>query len=222
MRAFLQRVDRFLRNADAADASPGRLFREQLPMIVAGGLLYGAIMGSYRGLDSDGWKQMCLSAVKVPVLFFVTFLLCLPSFYVLNVLAGVGRDFGRVLRALLSFQSVAAVVLAALGPITWLMNISTGHYGFIVFWNGVMFAVASAVGQWRMGQRYRALIAANHRHRQLWWTWMWLYWFVAIQMAWVLRPFVGDPTKPFQILRAEAWGNAYVEVAKLVGRICGW
>jgi hypothetical protein len=213
MRRFLLMIDRFLRAEDAAG------IREQLPLIVVGGMLYGVIMGSYRGLDSDGWKQMCLSGVKVPMLFFVAFLLCLPSFYVLNVLAGVGRDFGRVLRALLAFQSLAAVVLAALAPLTGLMNVSTGHYGFMVFWSGVMFAVASVVGQWRMGRLYRVLIAANHRHRPLWWTWMLLYWFVAIQMAWVLRPFVGDPTKPFQLLRAEAWGNAYVEVAHLVARV---
>ncbi len=190
-------------------------------MIVVCGALYGAIMGSYRGLDGDGWKQMLLSATKVPALFFVTFLLCLPSYFVLNVLAGLRDDFPKVLRALLSFQSLAAVVLAAFGPISWLMNVSTANYGFIVLWNGVMFAVASLLGQWRMHRLYRLLIAANPRHRVLWRVWMVLYWFVAIQMAWVLRPFVGDPTKPFQLLRPEAWGNAYVEVVTLFCRVWG-
>lgn len=190
-------------------------------MIVIGGALYGAIMGSYRGLDDDGWKQMLLSATKVPALFFVTFLLCLPSYFVLNVLAGLRDDFPQVLRALLSFQSLAAVALAALGPITWLMNVSTADYGFIVVWSGIMFAVASLLGQWRMHCLYRLLIAGNPRHRVLWRVWMVLYWFVAIQMAWVLRPFVGDPTKPFQLLRPEAWGNAYVEVLTLISRVGG-
>jgi hypothetical protein len=213
MRRFLLSIDRFLRVEGDAGV------REQLPMIVVCGAFYGAIMGSYRGLDGDGWKQMLLSASKVPTLFFVTFLLCLPSYFVLNVLAGLRDDFPRVLRALLSFQSLAAVVLAALGPITWLMNVSTANYGFIVLWNGVMFAVASLLGQWRMRRLYRPLIATNLRHRAMWRVWMVLYWFVAIQMAWVLRPFVGDPTQSFQLLRPQAWGNAYVEVVALIGRV---
>jgi len=33
---------------------------------------------------------------------------------------------------------------------------------------------------------------------------------VAIQMAWVLRPFIGSPGNPVQFFRAESWGNAFV------------
>jgi len=33
---------------------------------------------------------------------------------------------------------------------------------------------------------------------------------VAIQMAWVLRPFIGSPGNPAQFFRAESWGNAFV------------
>ncbi len=191
-------------------------------MIVLCGAVYGAIMGSYNGFVGDGWKQALLSASKVPVLFFVTFLLCVPSFFVINALAGLHADFGRALNALLAFQSLASIVLGALGPITGLMNVSTANYGFIVLWNGVMFVVASLLGHWRMRQQYRPLIAGNPRHRLMLRFWTVLYWFVAIQMAWVLRPFVGDPKKPFQLFRPEAWGNAYVEVARLIGRVTGW
>jgi len=89
----------------------------------------------------------------------------------------------------------------------------------MVFWSGAMFAVATVCGQWKMNKLYRPLIAANARHRPLAIMWIALYWFVGIQMAWVLRPFVGDPHSPFQILRRQAWGNAYVVVADLVWRV---
>ena len=56
----------------------------------------------------------------------MTFLLCLPSYFVLNVLAGLREDFPKVLRALLSFQSLAAVVLAAFGPITFMICVLGG------------------------------------------------------------------------------------------------
>jgi hypothetical protein len=41
-----------------------------------------------------------------------------------------------------------------------------------------------------------------------------LYVFVAIQGAWVLRPFVGAPGLEPSFLRAELWTNAYVVVAR--------
>jgi hypothetical protein len=46
-----------------------------------------------------------------------------------------------------------------------------------------------------------------------------LYGFVAIQMGWVLRPFVGNPDQPTGFFRAGAWSNAYVEIAEL---LCKW
>jgi hypothetical protein len=215
MRRFLQAADDFVRDERVPTV------REQLPMILLCGAVYGAVMGSYRGLDADGGKQILLSATKVPVLFLVTFMLCLPSYFVLNVLAGLRDDLPQVLRALLAFQSLAAIVLAALAPITALLNVSTTNYGFVVVWSGIMFAIASLLGHSRLRRLYRPLIAANPRHRVLLRGWTILYWFVAIQMAWVLRPFVGDPAKPFQLLRPKAWGNAYLEVINLLTRVLG-
>jgi len=48
------------------------------------------------------------------------------------------------------------------------------------------------------------------------WTWLGLYVFVGIQMAWVVRPFVGAPGQPVQFFRAASWGNAYEVVLRLV------
>jgi hypothetical protein len=58
--------------------------------------------------------------------------------------------------------------------------------------------------------------ARNRRHRVLLRTWLVVYAFVGIQMGWVLRPFVGAPGMPVQFFREEAWGNAYVIVARMI------
>ena len=47
-------------------------------------------------------------------------------------------------------------------------------------------------------------------------AWLVLYVFVGIQMAWVLRPFVGNPGSPVAVFGEGAWGNAYVVVGRLV------
>ena len=48
------------------------------------------------------------------------------------------------------------------------------------------------------------------------WTWLAIYIFVGIQMAWTLRPFIGDPGLPVQFFREHSWGNAYEVVAQLI------
>jgi len=40
-------------------------------------------------------------------------------------------------------------------------------------------------------------------------------------MAWVLRPFVGQPHSSVSFFRPEAWGNAYVELVHIALRAIG-
>ena len=79
-----------------------------------------------------------------------------------------------------------------------------------------MFGIAAFTGQWLLRRRYRRLIAANPRHRRLLRIWLIIYAFIGIQTAWVLRPFIGNPGMKVQFFREEAWGNAYVEVARKI------
>jgi hypothetical protein len=227
MPEFFSAVDRLLRGEGEFSPAPPlpdvehAPVRTQLLIIALFGAAYGAVMGSYGGLAGDGWKQAVVSAVKVPFLFSVTFALCLPSFFVLNALAGLAQDFRRVLNALLAFQAIAALVLSAVAPITFLFNVSTDFYHFMILWNGVAFGVASLTGHATMRRLYRPLIAGNPRHRQLYRVWMFLYIFVGIEMGWVLRPFIGDPNLPVQFFRRGAWGNAYGEVIRILLSVFG-
>ncbi|MHC4470828.1 MAG: hypothetical protein ACYS99_07670 [Planctomycetota bacterium] len=65
-------------------------------------------------------------------------------------------------------------------------------------------------------RHYRALIVKDPRHRFGRLSWVVLYVFVAIQLAWVLRPFVGNPSLPTRFFREEAWDNAYVVVVNKI------
>jgi hypothetical protein len=160
--------------------------------------------------------QSLYSALKVPLLVGVATVVCIPNFYTVNTVLGLRADFPLAMRAILSAQVTVAVVLAGLAPLTAFLYASIGEYGLAVAANGVMFLVAALAGQVTLSRRYRALIAANPRHRLGRAAWLTLYIFVAIQMAWVLRPFIGDPSLPTRFLRSGAWGNAYVEVARLL------
>jgi hypothetical protein len=179
------------------------------------GLLYGAVMGSYPGPHGPRALQMVYSALKVPLLLFVTFLISLPSFFVLNTLLGVRSDFPHVLRALLAAQAALTIVLAALAPFTVLWYLSVANYNLAILFNALMFGVATIAAQTLLRRHYRLLIATNPRHRTLLRAWLVLFAFVGIQMGWVLRPFIGLPTAATQFFRQGAWGNAYVELVRI-------
>jgi hypothetical protein len=185
--------------------------------ILAGTLVYGAAMGTF-GLRP---LQILYSALKVPMLACVATIIGLPSFFVLNTVLGLSDDFGAACRAVLAAQASFAVVLASLAPFTILVYLSTGDYATATASNGIMFLVATLGGHTTLSRHYRALIERNPNHRIARTAWLLLYVFVSIQMAWVLRPFVGAPTMRTVFFRPDAWGNAYVEVAGVIGRVLG-
>jgi hypothetical protein len=200
-----------------AVAEPRANWRFLISVILAGTVIYGAAMGSF-GLRP---LQALYSALKVPLLVGVATLICLPSFFVLNTILGLRSDFAAACRAILAAQASLAVVLASLAPITIFGYVSSGDYPFATALNGAMFLVATVGGHTTLARHYRVLVARNPRHRAARLAWLLLYVFVSIQMAWVLRPFVGAPSMRTAFFRESMWGNAYVEVASLIARVFG-
>ena len=215
MTALLHQADALLRPGNRQLVRA----RTHVLVLILFGLAYGALMGLFWGYDEAPRPlQAAFSATKVPLLLILTFVLALPSFYVLNMLMGLGGDFAEALRALLATQAGLTVVLASLGPFTLVFYASTDNYDAAILFNALMFGIASLAGQRLLGRFYGPLIARDGRHRTMVRVWIVLYAFVGIQMGWVLRPFIGDPEKPTTFFREGAWGNAYVEVwQKAVG-----
>jgi len=212
-----------LRQADAAlrvgSARPGGLgppvelsLRSRLGLILIFGLFYGAVMGAYGARP----LQMLYSGLKVPLLLAVASLLSLPTFFVLNTLFGLRKDFPRVVGALFSAQAGLTVILASLAPITAFVYVSGVSYQPAILFNALTFGAASVGAQAILRREYRDLIAGNPAHRLMLRAWLVTYVFVGIQMGWVLRPFIGDPIQPVQFFREDSWTNAYVAVAEII------
>lgn len=197
------------------DAYGIRFLTQLAAAIILFGLLYGAVMGTFGGVAGERWQQVVFSALKVPLLLMVTFAIGLPSFFVLNTLLGVRDDFGEALGALVRTQAALTLILASLAPYTALWYLSSGNYQAAILFNGAMFAIASFAAQIVLRRLYQPLIARQPRHRALLRLWLILFVFIGIQMAWVLRPFVGDPDLPTTFFRQGSWSNAYVAIARM-------
>jgi hypothetical protein len=226
MAAWLTIADDILRRASWTTLPSGAMrgLTRLIGCLVVFGLLYGATMGTFRGLagESQWVRQIAYSAVKVPLLLLATFLISLPSFFVLNTLLGLRGDFNQAIRAIIATQAGMAVILASFAPLTLLWYASSANYNSAMIFNGIMFAAASLSAQWLLREYYRPLIARNPRHRWLVWGWVFVYALVAIQMAWLMRPFIGSLEKNVEFVRPEAWDNAYVIVFRLIARALGW
>lgn len=179
---------------------------------------YGAVMGSF-GMFYGGSKwQVPYAAMKSPMLLGITFGLTLPSFIVINLLFGLGRDLRDVLHAMLSTQVAVSITLLSLAPLTLVWYLSVPRYESAILFNAAMFCTASVAAQRPLKARYRPLLERNPLHGKLLRVWIFVYAFVGIQMGWVMRPFIGQPGKPVEFLRPEKWDNAYVIVSRMVWR----
>jgi hypothetical protein len=203
MNALWRRADAILR---------GRPGARSWQLVLGCGLAYGSVMGAF------GWRpgQMAYSAIKMPLLLMATLLLSLPSYFVLNTLLGLRSDFAAAWRAVVASQAGLTIILLSLAPLTAFWYASSANYRSAIFFNALMFAVASVGAQGMLHRSYRPLIERDPRHRWLLRTWIILYAFVGIQMGWNLRPFIGTPDEPVRFFRGGAWENAYVIVARMI------
>jgi len=223
MIAWFQQSDRLLRGCWQAQerSSVGATLGWLAGFVLICGAGYGAVMGSFGGITGDRVWQMAYSAAKVPILLLGTFWICIPSFFVLNTVAGVRSDFRKVLQALLGAQATLTVLLCALAPFTALWYFSFSNYHAAVLFNGFIFAVASFSTQLSLRRAYLPLIQRHTIHGLLRRAWLVLYVFVGMQLGWLLRPFVGQPSCAVELFRSDTWGNVYVEILRHMQSMLG-
>jgi hypothetical protein len=151
--AGLRELDRILRGeltqvsslrVGGINVAAGRLS----VVIVAMGMIYGICMGTFTLFrpKSPHAMQILASMVKIPLLFYLTLLVTLPSLYVFNALVGSRLTLGTVVRLLVASLGVMVAVLASLGPIVAFFSVSTTSYPFMVLFNVIVCSISGALG----------------------------------------------------------------------------
>src|SRR5450432_1209755 len=155
----LRRIDWLLRGkSKLAGLST---IRQTTAILLVAGCWYGAVMGTFGGLSYWRLPQIIYSSVKVPLLLFLTFVLSLPSFFVLNSLLGLRGDVRQAIRSVAGAQASLILILASLAPFTGLWYISGADYHSAILFNAGTFAVASVGAQLVLRRSYRPLIQRN-------------------------------------------------------------
>lgn len=117
-------------------------------VIVLLGMLYGLCTGSFAMIRTGGeaYMQMIASAIKLPLLFFLTLAVTFPSLYVFNALIGTRLSMLSALRLLIAALGVMLAVLASLGPIVVFFALSTKSYPFMLLLNVATSTIAGILG----------------------------------------------------------------------------
>jgi hypothetical protein len=198
-------------------------------VIVILGMVYGICMGTFALFRMKGphaW-QIVASMVKIPLLFYLTLLVTLPSLYVFNALVGSRLTLKTVVRLLIASLGVMVAVLASLGPIVAFFSVSTTSYPFMVLFNVVVCGVSGGLGLSFLLQTLHRLSVVEARPpampesegqelaesvgpldplenrvlgkhvKTVFQLWVIVFALVGAQMGWVLRPFIGNPDLPF-------------------------
>jgi hypothetical protein len=186
------------------DAGQRRGLNPLLALLVA--LLYGGY-GVSMGLFHSPTAAM-VSALKLPLLFLLTFGVALPGIYVINAVLGPRLTARSCVTLLLLATSVNALVLASYAPISFFFTLTTSRtvdsgYPFLVLMHVVVFVAAGLLSAGAIVYILRATSRALGQSAGpvSLGVIIALYAFVGAQMAWVLRPWVGAPNAPYQFVR---------------------
>jgi len=198
----------------------GRKMRAMLISSVAFFALYGAVMGSTHSL----WQTLS-SAVKLPLLFLATLVVCSPTLYFFNLIFGSNQSLTQNFTLILTAITVTAVLLLSFAPIVLFFLLTTSQYQFFKLLNVGVFTIAGLVGVAFLSQGMRVVSTGGKEgikaKRNVVRLWILIYAFVGSQMAWTLRPFIGAPSMQFELFR-RLGGNFYANILASIGEILGF
>lgn len=162
--------------------------------------IYGAIIGTFHSP-----LQAAASAIKLPALYLITLLVCLPTLYIFNVLFGAKQTIAQHFTYLLTAVSVIALLLCGFAPVTLFFLVTVYDYNFFLLLNVVIFALTGILGVSFLYQVMRPVADGDTDEgvkvrTSILRFWLGLYGFVGSQLGWTLRPFFGSPGQ-FELFR---------------------
>jgi hypothetical protein len=188
----------------------GAKLRHAALTVVALAGFFGAVAGAYSGP-----AQALSAGIKLPFLFFATFVICFPAFYIVQVLVGSRLRLRQVIALVTGALALTSILLAALVPITAFFLITGANYYFQHLLNIAIALVAGAFGMYALHDGLAVVCEKRgvypRKALTIMRAWALLFAFVGVQLAWNLRPFLGDQNRPFRVF-GQYQGNFYTAV----------
>jgi hypothetical protein len=168
------------------------------------------IMGCY-----SGFLQALTAGVKVPILFFLSLLICFPAFFVLQFILGSKMKLSQMAAIILSGFALTGAIMVSFTPIVVFFILTGGNYHFLQLLHVAIFLVAGIFGMKTVLDALKFSCEQRGVYPQIgvvvFRFWVVILAFVGIQLAWNLRPFLAENDKPYALFRKYE-GNFYTAV----------
>jgi hypothetical protein len=193
-----------------------KLWYSALTILLLGGF-FGLVAGAYSGP-----AQAVSAGLKLPFLFFATFVICFPAFFVVQVLVGSRLRLPQVVVLVCGALALTCILLAAFVPITAFFLVSGANYYFQHLLNITLALIAGIFGMYALHDGLSLVCEKRgvypRKALTIMRAWAVLFAFVGVQLAWNLRPFLGDRNQPFRVF-GRYQGNFYAAVIYAVNKL---
>ena len=182
--------------------------------------IYGAIVGLYHSVP-----QSLSAAIKLPCLYLLTLLICLPTLYIFNIFFGSRRSLTQHFIIVLTAASVISALLLGFAPVTLFFLITTDNYQFFKLLNVAIFILTGVIGVQFLYRGMKSISAQDEEgesaRTKILQFWLVLYGFVGSQLGWVIRPIFGNPDNQFVLFR-QMQGNIYLDIINAISEVLGF
>lgn len=212
----MQEVFKIFQNKDAyfesitENQQMGKIIFKQIAIIFLFAFLYGVVMGSY-----NGFLQAIVSGFKVPLLLFLALFICFPAFYVIQYMLGSRMGFAMMINMVLSGFVVLTTIMLSFAPIVIFFMITGNNYSFLKLLHVAIMGFSGVFGMRTMIEALKFSCEKKNVYPkigiQIFKFWVVVFAFVGMQLAWNLRPFLGDKYQKFELFRARE-SNFYLAV----------
>src|SRR5437660_12266958 len=214
--AILSDRERFFEEVVDGIGLGSKLWWATLTVLALSGF-FGLVAGAY-----SGWFQAIAAAIKLPFLFFATFVICFPAFFVVQVLVGSRLRLPQIVVLVVTALALTSILLAAFVPVTAFFLIAGANYYFQHLLNISIAGIAGLFGMYALHEGLAVVCEGRGVYPRkavtIMRAWALLFAFVGVQLAWNLRPFLGDRNQPFQVL-GKYQGNFYTAVIYAVTKL---
>lgn len=191
----------------------------QALVIFALAFFYGLIMGSY-----NSFFQAMVTGFKVPLLLILALFICFPAFYVIQYMLGSKMNLLQMVNTILSGFVVFTTIMASFAPIIIFFMITGNNYAFLKLLHVGIFVFSGIFGMHTIMEALKFSCEKKNVYPKIginiFKIWIIIFSFVGMQLAWNLRPFLGDKNMPTEVFR-ERDGNFYLAVFQSIGDVLG-
>jgi hypothetical protein len=181
--------------------------------------LYGITMGSFHSV-----YQALAAGFKVTVLFDLTILICFPAFFIIQYVLGSRLKLGQMISIILSGFVLSTSIMVSFAPIIVFFLLTGGNYYFLQLLHITIFILSGLFGMKTVIDALKFSCEKQNIYPRVGVTvfkfWVVILAFVGIQLAWNLRPFLGDEGKPFKLFRHYE-GNFYTALIYSFNQLAG-